>query len=103
MAQRRQDFLARHRREDSHRQSSRARLLDRSHAFLLVLEEGLHFDLAAHAASFSESRNACLSQAVPSLTSVIETIGRKRENSVNHIKNQAKLPAVIAISTGRGR
>ena len=56
----------------------------------------------AHAASADSLRSACRSHRKPSLSSVIETIGRNRVKRLNSIRNQAKLAAVMLISVTLG-
>ena len=76
---------------------------DPAQACLLVGEEAGDAHTVAHAALAPASSGACLSQGIPSFSSVMDTIGRNLANSVNHIRNQAKLATVMVISTQVGR
>src|SRR5271155_5492664 len=73
-------------------------------AFLVTAERRDHRNVVAHAAFRYGyvSRIACRSQVMPSLSSVMETIGMNLANSEKFIRNQPKLPIVSTISVSFG-
>jgi len=80
----------------------RAKLLDRIRA-LSVIRKRTYDRNRAHAALTRSILSALRSQTIPSLSSVIEMIGRNLENNENSPRNHAKLPIVIMISVTDGR
>src|SRR5208282_6762968 len=97
------DSMARNRRERVEiSELRRAKLFNRIRASS-VIGERTYDRNRAHAALTRSILSAFLSQTIPSLSSVIEMIGRNLENNENSPTNQAKLPTVIMISVIDGR
>src|SRR5271166_5747120 len=80
----------------------RAQLFDRMRAFG-VLGKRTYYRNRTHAALTRSIFSALRSQTIPSLSSVIEMIGRNLENNENNPRNHAKAPTVIMISVIVGR
>src|SRR5208283_4801830 len=97
------DFVARDRRERIEiADLRRAELLDRLCA-LSVIRKRTYDRYRAHAALTRSILSALRSQTIPSLSSVIDMIGRDFAKSENSPTNHAKLPTVIMISVIDGR
>src|SRR5208283_3611202 len=97
------DFVARDRRERIEiADLCRAELLDRLRA-LSVIHKRTYDRYRAHAAFTRSILSAFRSQTIPSLSSVIDMIGRNFAKSENSPTNHAKLPTVIMISVIDGR
>src|ERR1019366_7316501 len=97
------DFMARDRRERIEiADLRRAELLDRLRASS-VIRKRTYDRNRAHAALTRSILIALRSQTIPSLSSVIDMIGRNLENNENSPRNHAKLPIVIMISVIDGR
>src|ERR1019366_8126710 len=97
------DFVARDRRERIEiADLRRAELLDRLRALSLIRKR-TYDRYRAHAALTRSILSAFRSQTIPSLSSVIDMIGRNLENNENSPRNHAKLPTLIMISVIDGR